>query len=271
MRQTTVLAVRCAWLASLVLAMVACDPGEVLSVTFTEGDVMLVAGTARHLPLRVETTGNARRTVSWSVSDPNVVKLQRSKASHLAGAVALSPGVSQVTATSTVDRTKSDTVTVTVIGPPTPAVTAVTIDQRDAVLIMGAQVQLTATVRTTLGAPEDVIWSSDDTAVADVDASSGMLRTAREGLAVITAASTFDPSFSDSIRITVTSTEPDVGAVTVTAATGGTYVSIANARLGAPAFAAGTRSLAFDVGWPESWRGPDRPTWVAASDNWDAV
>ena len=31
------------------------------------------------------------------------------------------------------------------------------------------------------------------------------------------------------------------------------------------------RSVAFDVTWPESWRGPERPSWVAASDTWDAA
>jgi formylglycine-generating enzyme required for sulfatase activity len=33
----------------------------------------------------------------------------------------------------------------------------------------------------------------------------------------------------------------------------------------------GVREVRFDVGWEESWRGPDRPSWVAAVDNWDAV
>ena len=115
MRQTTALALRCACLTLSMLAVVACDPGEVLSVTFTEGDVTLLVGQTRHLPLRVETTGDARKTVSWSISDPSVVKLQRSRASWIGGVVALSGGVTQVTATSTVDRSKSDTITVTVL------------------------------------------------------------------------------------------------------------------------------------------------------------
>ena len=33
----------------------------------------------------------------------------------------------------------------------------------------------------------------------------------------------------------------------------------------------GLREVRFDVGWEESWRGPDRPSWVEAVDNWDAV
>jgi len=115
MRNTTALAVRFGCLTLSILAMVACDPGEVLSVTFTEGDVTLVVGETRRLPLHVETTGDARKTVSWSVGDPSVAKLQRSRTSLIAGVVALSEGVTQVTATSSIDRTKSDTVTITVL------------------------------------------------------------------------------------------------------------------------------------------------------------
>ena len=48
-----------------------------------------------------------------------------------------------------------------------------------------------------------------------------------------------------------------------------TSVRMTNSRLGA--LEAGTRLVSFDLGWDESWRGPDRPSWVAAPDNWDAV
>jgi formylglycine-generating enzyme required for sulfatase activity len=48
-----------------------------------------------------------------------------------------------------------------------------------------------------------------------------------------------------------------------------TSVRVTNVRLGSAD--AGARLVSFDVGWDESWRGPDRPSWVAASDNWDAA
>lgn len=270
MWRSLVPALRGAWLAWSLLAMVACcATGEVLSVSLQPRDMTLLEGRTARLDVRVETTGEARRTVSWSVSDPHVARVLHGKLTYLASVEGLNAGVTQITATSFVDRSKSDTITVTVL--PAVAVTGLAIEQDDAVLVVGAEVQLTVVVSTIGGASQDVVWSSDDPGVAVVGEASGMLTTMGEGVAVITAVSAFDSSFSDSITITVTSSEPGVGTVTVTAASSGSYVSISNPLLGAPAFASGTRTLGFDVAWSESWRGPDRPTWVDASDNWDAV
>jgi formylglycine-generating enzyme required for sulfatase activity len=48
-----------------------------------------------------------------------------------------------------------------------------------------------------------------------------------------------------------------------------TYVSFRNVR--SSTAGGGTPLVSFDVSWPESWRGPTRPSWVAAADNWDAA
>lgn len=48
-----------------------------------------------------------------------------------------------------------------------------------------------------------------------------------------------------------------------------TSVSVTNVRVGASA--SGARMVSFDLAWDESWRGPHRPSWVDAPDNWDAV
>ena len=109
-------ALRGAWLAWSLLAIVACCAiGEVLSVTFTEGNLTLLEGEVEYLFVRVETTGDARKTVSWSISDPDVAKVRHGKLTYLAWVEALSEGVTQITATSFVDRTKADTITVTVL------------------------------------------------------------------------------------------------------------------------------------------------------------
>jgi hypothetical protein len=47
------------------------------------------------------------------------------------------------------------------------------------------------------------------------------------------------------------------------------YVRVSNVGLAAER--GGVRRVSFDVAWDESWRGPDRPSWVAAADNWDAA
>jgi len=48
-----------------------------------------------------------------------------------------------------------------------------------------------------------------------------------------------------------------------------TSVRVENLRL-LPA-APEARLVSFDLAWEESWRGPSRPSWVEASDNWDAA
>lgn len=48
-----------------------------------------------------------------------------------------------------------------------------------------------------------------------------------------------------------------------------TSVRVHDLRLGA--LVSGVRLVSFEVAWDESWRGPSRPSWVAANDNWDAA
>ena len=120
-------ALRGAWLAWSLLAMVACcATGEVLSVSLEPRDLTLLEGQRAHLDVRVETTGEACRTVSWSVGDPNVARVLHGKLTYLASVEALNEGVTQITVTSVVDRTKSDTITVTVH--PAVAVTRLAIE-----------------------------------------------------------------------------------------------------------------------------------------------
>jgi hypothetical protein len=78
----------------------------------------------------------------------------------------------------------------------------------------------------------------------------------------VTATSVADSSKSASASVTV-----DGGGSGFDPAP--SYITIENVGLGAAS--GGTRRVGFDISWDESWRGPDRPLWVAASDNWDAA
>ena len=81
------------------------------------------------------------------------------------------------------------------------AVTAVTIDQDDRTVAVGASFALTATVTGVGGAAEAVTWTSSDEAVAIVSPA-GELDAVGMGNTTITATSTFDTSKSDTIQIT---------------------------------------------------------------------
>jgi hypothetical protein len=79
------------------------------------------------------------------------------------------------------------------------------------------------------------------------------------GSCSVTATSVADASKSATATVTVTpGFEPTPS-----------YMSISNVSLAAAS--GGARRVGFDISWPESWRGPSRPSWVAASDNWDAA
>ena len=87
---------------------------------------------------------------------------------------------------------------------------------------------------------------------------------AEPGTYTVVVTATDDRAQSTSATTTVTVQESGGGVDPAPS-----YISISNVSLGAAS--GGTRRVGFDISWDESWRGPDRPTWVEAADNWDAV
>ena len=145
-------------------------------------------------------------------------------------------------------------------------VSAVTITEGPQLLLVGDSVALGVTVATSGGASEAVTWSSSAPDVASVSAA-GVVEALAGGSATITATSAFDAERSDSVLVSVVAP----GAATALAATDGSLVSVTSVALGAPDLAVGVRRLSLDVAWDEAWRGPARPSWVAADDAWDAA
>ena len=63
----------------------------------------------------------------------------------------------------------------------------------------------------------------------------------------------------------------EAGSVVVMPQAPGWSVRLTGASVDPHDVTEGVRTIWFDVAWDESWRGPSRPTWVQATDNWDAV
>jgi hypothetical protein len=103
--------------ATLALALSACTTtATIVSVTIAGGDRVLSHGTSITLSVHVQATGGASTAVTWTSSDPDVATIDAS------GTVdALTPGTSRITATSTTDTSKSDSITLTVNPPGTLA------------------------------------------------------------------------------------------------------------------------------------------------------
>jgi len=106
---TTRIVVVAALTLTIVLALGACSAPSVTSVSIDGGDRTVVIDDALTLTVTVVTGGGASDAVTWQSSDATVAAIDG------AGNVSISAvGTTEVTATSTVDPSRSDTVTLTV-------------------------------------------------------------------------------------------------------------------------------------------------------------
>lgn len=183
--------------ATITLHVVMYD--SVVSVTIDEPlGTLFRPGDAGVLTASVEVTGNAADTVTWASTQPEVVSIDEETGEFATHDV----GSAEITATSTFDPTHNASITLTVTEE--DGVSSVQIDEpASATIDVGDVITLTAVVRTTGSAPDTVRWSSSQTAVAGIDEDTGELTALSLGVTVITATSTFAPTMSDSVTITV--------------------------------------------------------------------
>ncbi len=131
--------------------------------------------------------------------------------------------------------------------PATPSVVSVAISAPASSVVVGDQVQFTATVTVLNGASTAVTWSTSDASIATVS-STGVVQGVAPGSATITAKSTADATKSATQSITV-NVRPAVSAVTVTPVTANVNVGATQA-LTANVTAVGGASTA--VNWTSS-------------------
>lgn len=86
--------------------------------------------------------------------------------------------------------------------PATVSVQSVSLDKQTASLVKGTELQLTATVKPDDATDKSVIWSSDDSSIAKVDAS-GKVTAVATGIATITVTTT-DGGKTATCTVTVT-------------------------------------------------------------------
>ena len=176
-------------------------PPSVSSVDVTPDPVTIAPGDTQQMTATVVTTGGAAPTVTWSSSDgTGKVSVD---ANGLVSVAADAPaGVHAITATSTVEGSKSDFALITVAS----MVTSVSVTPEAATIAPGGTQQMTATVVTVGGTAQTVTWSSSDgTGKVSVDANGlvSVAADAPEGTHAITATSTVDGAKSDYALVTV--------------------------------------------------------------------
>ena len=182
---------------ALAIALAACsfNNGYVTGVTIDGGDRTLALGDPLALTATVVFGNGATDRVTWTSSDDTIATVDTT------GLVTtLAQGPTQITATSTSDPSKNDTITLTINEP--NAVTNLTIDGGDRTIVLGDPLTLTATITTTGTANDAITWTSSDQTVATIDAA-GTVTTITDGTTDLTATSVFDPTQSDTITLTI--------------------------------------------------------------------
>jgi len=193
------------------------DP-VITGVTISPTSATVAKGGIQQFTAVVDGENNPPQTVTWAVTGGGT-------GTTIAGGlltVALSETAASltVTAVSTVDDTKSDTVTVTISG--TVTVSSVTVSPTNANVAKGGTQQFTATVSGTGNPAQSVTWAVTGGGTGTVINSGGLLTVAAGETAIsltVRATSTTDTTQSGTANVTVTETStPDAltGVVLIT-------------------------------------------------------
>lgn len=174
---------------------------EVVEVVIDQTGLEFQVGQQVQLTATLVSTGDPDETVLWTSSDPEVVTVTSEGLATATGV-----GSADISATSSFDPGKRDSVTVIVTE--ADAVLSVTIDGGNRELVVGDSLQLTATQEIT-GKPDlSLTWESDDHGIV-VISDRGFIEAVGPGKANVTARSTHDAGRSDTVEITVRAAEAD--------------------------------------------------------------
>lgn len=181
-----------------------------VSIAPADTDDLEIGGAPVVLTATVTAAGGAIETVTWSSSDEAgaIVEVE-DNGDGTVTVTAVAAGTATITATSDFDDTVSGSATVTVLA---PAVISITVDPDEALVEVGDDVTLEATVVVVSDESTAVTWTSNDPTIATVV--EGVVTAVAPGTATITATSV-DPAHTVDATINV----PGVTAVAVSPAT----------------------------------------------------
>jgi uncharacterized protein YjdB len=176
----------------------ATDTVPVTGISLNQTQLSLNVGTTAQLQATLSPVNASNQTVAWSSSNTSIAKVSSS------GLVTgVSAGQAVITATSQDGgKTARCTVTVSSIVP----VTAVSLNQTQISMKVGAAYQLKATLSPVNASNQTVAWSSSNASIAKVS-SSGLVTGVSTGQAVITATSQ-DGGKTAACTVTVSNTIP---------------------------------------------------------------
>lgn len=177
----------------------------VLGVTIAPSDTTITQiGQLVQLTATVQAVGGASTAVTWSSSNA-----QAAVVNTTGQVTVVADGAAFITATSVADPTKRASVLLSVLSAPARG-NGLQVAPGMPVLQVGRQVLMAAQIPGDLSGPANVVWSSTNTSVTVVNASTGLLTTVGNGAALITATSVADQSKSASALVSV-GTTPAIG------------------------------------------------------------
>lgn len=175
------------------------------SITLQDNAISLAAGTNYTLTPTF-TPAAATKDMVWTSSDTSVATVDNN------GVIsALKVGTCKITGTSSIDSTKAVSCDVNVVGVP---VQSVTLDKDNANIDMGSTITISPTITPDNSSDKTILWSSDNTSVASVDAN-GLVTGLKPGTAKITATSNSDSSKKASCTVNVNGLVLDKNSATV--------------------------------------------------------
>ncbi len=179
-------------------------PAEIKSVTVSGSSHVLI-GEDIQLSANVVKEGDLATTVTWSSEDSGIATVSNSGLVH-----GVAEGTVRITATSTVDGSKSGFLDVTVSA---GQINSVTVTGSKTSIKEEETLQLSATVSKTGVVSDAVTWSTSDAHTATVS-NTGLVTGVAAGSVTITATSVADPSKSGMYNIKVTSKTASSGVYT---------------------------------------------------------
>ena len=176
----------------ILVVIVACDKDEpensktdpttsivaVNSISLDKSNIELTVGHSSTLSATIAPDNATNKSISWTSSNTSVANVN---SSGLVSAVAEGSAIITVTAE---DGNKTSTCSVIVKSAVVPVI-GVSLDKITAELTAGQTLQLTATIAPDNATNKNILWTSSNTSVANVN-SSGLVSAVAEGSAIIT-------------------------------------------------------------------------------------
>ena len=172
---------------------------DTLAVTVTPASATVAVGGSVTLTASVTGT-NPNKNVTWSTSDAT-----RATVDANGKVTGVAAGSATITATAAADPGVKGSALITVSAD--KGVQKVEVQPSNFILKVGEFVQATAVVTRNPGVAGTVTWTSSATAIATVD-NTGKVTAVSNGSALITAASTVDPTVTGSMALTVRALTP---------------------------------------------------------------